>query len=99
VHRVWWERLTDFWIPVWRYELDDQRADSLFAGTFALVPWWTENYEKVLEAFLDGAKPRTPRGASGASPLLASLAATVTSATAAATVLGTATGTARFRRS
>lgn len=94
VHRVWWERLTDFWIPVWRYELGDERADSLFPGTFALVPWWTENYDKVLEAFLDGAKPRTPRRASGASPLLASLADTVTSA-----AIGTSTGTARSRRS
>jgi Ser/Thr protein kinase RdoA (MazF antagonist) len=83
VQRVWWERLTDFWIPVWRYELGDERADSLFPGTFALVPWWTENYDKVLEAFLDGAKPRTPRRASGASPLLAWLADAVTEAAAA----------------
>lgn len=94
VHRVWWERLTDFWIPMWRYELDDERADSLFSGTFALVPWWTENYGKVLEAYLDGAKPRTPRRASGASPLLVSLADTVSAAAAG----GLLTGTARSRR-
>ena len=82
-HRVWWERLTDFWIPVWRYELGGERADSLFPGTFALVPWWTENYDKVLEAFLDGAKPRTPPRASGASPMLRWLADAVTEATTA----------------
>ncbi|NUP50492.1 MAG: phosphotransferase, partial [Catenulispora sp.] len=55
VRRVWWERLTDFWIPVWRYHHADHRADSLFPATAALVPWWTENYEKVLGAFLEGA--------------------------------------------
>ncbi|GAA2043388.1 phosphotransferase [Catenulispora yoronensis] len=55
VRRVWWERLTDFWIPMWRYLHADHRADSLFPATAALVPWWTENYDKVLDAFLDGA--------------------------------------------
>jgi hypothetical protein len=55
VRRVWWERLTDFWIPQWRYHHADHRADSLFPATAALVPWWTENYDKVLDAFLQGA--------------------------------------------
>ena len=75
VHRVWWERLTDFWILVWRYQLGDPRPDSLFPGTAALVPWWTDNYEKVLEAFLDGARPRVPaaRRTPEASPLISSL--------------------------
>jgi homoserine kinase type II len=59
VRRVWWERLTDFWILVWRYRHADHRADSLFPATAALVPWWTENYDKVLDAFLDGAAAAT----------------------------------------
>jgi len=59
VRRVWWERLTDFWIPDWRYRHADHRADSLFPATAALVPWWTENYDKVLDAFLDGARLAT----------------------------------------
>jgi hypothetical protein len=91
VHRVWWERLTDFWILDWRYQLEDLRSDSLFPGTAALVPWWTENYDKVLEAFADGtdAAPRPGRSGSfwnldrryvwalASSPLIASLTDTV----------------------
>ena len=59
VRRVWWERLTDFWILAWRYHHADHRADSLFPATAALVPWWTENYDKVLDAFLEGAGQTT----------------------------------------
>ncbi|WP_194905092.1 phosphotransferase enzyme family protein [Catenulispora rubra] len=59
VRRVWWERLTDFWILTWHYQHADHRADSLFPATAALVPWWTENYTKVLDAFLDGAATAT----------------------------------------
>ena len=87
VHRVWWERLTDFWILVWRYRLGDDRADSLLPGTAALVPWWTENYDKLLAAFLDtleggaanSARPRVPAMSrvSGAAPLIGSRIRTV----------------------
>jgi Ser/Thr protein kinase RdoA (MazF antagonist) len=59
VRRVWWERLTDFWILTWHYRHADHRADSLFPATAALVPWWTENYAKVLDAFLEGAAAAT----------------------------------------
>jgi Ser/Thr protein kinase RdoA (MazF antagonist) len=51
VHRVWWERLNDFWILRWRYQLDDRRADPLFAAASALAVWWTREYEAVCEAF------------------------------------------------
>ncbi|MFI5755988.1 phosphotransferase [Streptomyces sp. NPDC051569] len=51
VHRVWWERLNDFWILRWRYQLDDRRADPLFAAVSALAVWWTREYEAVCEAF------------------------------------------------
>jgi Ser/Thr protein kinase RdoA (MazF antagonist) len=51
VHRLWWERLTDFWMLVWRYELDDPRTDVQFPGASALVVWWTHHYDKVLDAF------------------------------------------------
>ncbi|MBS2531334.1 phosphotransferase [Catenulispora sp. NF23] len=59
VRRVWWERLTDFWILTWHYHHADHRADSLFPATAALVPWWTENYDKVRDAFLEGAGAAT----------------------------------------
>lgn len=51
VHRVWWERLNDFWILRWRYQLDDRRADPQFPAVSALAVWWTRRYEDVCEAF------------------------------------------------
>lgn len=51
VHRVWWERLNDFWTLRWRYQLHDRRADPLFPAASALVVWWTREYEAVCEAF------------------------------------------------
>ncbi|MCX4824464.1 phosphotransferase [Streptomyces sp. NBC_01142] len=51
VHRVWWERLNDFWILRWRYQLHDRRADPQFPAASALVVWWTREYEAVCEAF------------------------------------------------
>ncbi|MEV0090328.1 phosphotransferase [Streptomyces sp. NPDC050738] len=51
VHRVWWERLNDFWILRWRYQLHDRRADAQFPAASALAVWWTREYEAVCEAF------------------------------------------------
>ncbi|MGH6655028.1 MAG: phosphotransferase enzyme family protein [Actinocrinis sp.] len=51
VHRLWWERLTDFWMLSWRYERQDSRTDEQFPAAAALVVWWTHHYEKVLDAF------------------------------------------------
>ncbi|MGC5344200.1 phosphotransferase [Streptomyces sp. DT24] len=51
VHRVWWERLNDFWILRWRYSLHDRRADPQFPAVSALAVWWTREYDAVCEAF------------------------------------------------
>lgn len=51
VHRVWWERLNDFWMLRWRYERGDARADSQFPAASALAVWWTREYDSVCEAF------------------------------------------------
>ncbi|MEV0925337.1 phosphotransferase [Streptomyces spongiicola] len=51
VHRVWWERLNDFWILRWRYQLHDRRADPQFPAVSALAVWWTREYEAVCDAF------------------------------------------------
>jgi Ser/Thr protein kinase RdoA (MazF antagonist) len=51
VHRVWWERLNDFWILRWHYERGDTRADPQFPAASALAVWWTREYEWVCEAF------------------------------------------------
>ncbi|HEY3480980.1 MAG TPA: phosphotransferase, partial [Streptomyces sp.] len=47
VHRVWWERLNDFWMLHWRYERRDRRSDPLFPAASALAVWWTSEYEAV----------------------------------------------------
>ncbi|MGW0823894.1 phosphotransferase [Streptomyces sp. NPDC002845] len=51
VHRVWWERLNDFWMLRWHYERGDTRADPQFPASSALVVWWTREYDAVCEAF------------------------------------------------
>ncbi|MBD0708379.1 aminoglycoside phosphotransferase [Streptomyces sp. CBMA291] len=51
VHRVWWERLNDFWTLRWRYQLLDRRADPQFPAVSALAVWWTREYEAVRDAF------------------------------------------------
>ncbi|MFD5316448.1 phosphotransferase [Streptomyces sp. NPDC127098] len=53
VHRVWWERLNDFWMLRWHYERRDQRADPQFAAAAALVVWWTSQAPAVRDAFCD----------------------------------------------
>ncbi|GAA1909542.1 phosphotransferase [Streptomyces sodiiphilus] len=53
VHRVWWERLNDFWMLRWRYELRDGRPDPQFPAASALVVWWTRHSAAVRDAFCD----------------------------------------------
>lgn len=52
VHRLWWDRLNDFWMLEGRYQRRDRRCDSLFLGVTTLVSWWNEHYDEVLRAFL-----------------------------------------------
>lgn len=51
VHRVWWERLNDFWMLRWRYQLGDSRTDRQFPAAAALVGWWTAEYQRVRTTF------------------------------------------------
>ncbi|MEX2974128.1 phosphotransferase [Streptomyces sp. C184] len=51
VHRVWWERLNDFWMLTWRYQLGDRRTDAQFPAAAALAVWWTREYRAVRHAF------------------------------------------------
>ncbi|MCX5422199.1 phosphotransferase [Streptomyces sp. NBC_00078] len=53
VHRVWWERLNDFWMLRWHYERGDTRADPQFPAASALAVWWTRAYDAVCEAFVE----------------------------------------------
>lgn len=51
VHRLWWERVNDFWMLEWRYLRRDRSCDHLFAGAAALVDWWTAHRAQVVDAF------------------------------------------------
>lgn len=51
VRRLWWERLNDFWMLKWRYQRGDRSCDHLFPGAAALVEWWVERHDEVLDAF------------------------------------------------
>ncbi len=53
VHRVWWERLNDFWMLHWRYQRRDRRTDPLFPASSALAVWWTREYPRVRDAFTE----------------------------------------------
>ncbi|WP_405877464.1 MULTISPECIES: phosphotransferase [unclassified Streptomyces] len=53
VHRVWWERLNDFWMLRWHYERGDTRADPQFPAASALAVWWTREYDAVCDAFVE----------------------------------------------
>jgi hypothetical protein len=53
VHRVWWERLNDFWILEWHYLRGDTRANPLFAASAAQIVWWCAEYEQVLDAYVN----------------------------------------------
>nr|WP_246620274.1 phosphotransferase [Streptomyces corallincola] len=52
-HRVWWERLNDFWMLRWHYERGDTRADCQFPAASALSVWWTREYDAVRDAFAE----------------------------------------------
>ena len=57
VHRLWWERLADFWQLTWHYERGDRSCDHLFLSSSALLSWWTAHREQVTDAFTRPAPP------------------------------------------
>lgn len=51
VHRLWWNRLTDYWHLVYRYDRADYRCDELFLPREAVLRFWTTRYADVISAF------------------------------------------------
>jgi Ser/Thr protein kinase RdoA (MazF antagonist) len=51
LHRLWWERLCDFWHLEWHYERDDRSCDHLFISASALLAWWCGHRSEVSGAF------------------------------------------------
>lgn len=51
VHRLWWKRLTDFWVFEYHYDRGDFGPDHLMAPSEALLSWWTDRRNDVVAAF------------------------------------------------
>lgn len=51
VHRLWWERVCDFWQLKWHYEKADASCDHLFVSASALLAWWSHHRDSVCSAF------------------------------------------------
>lgn len=51
VHRLWWERVCDFWQLTWHYGKVDASCDHLFISASALLAWWSEHRDSVSSAF------------------------------------------------
>ncbi len=51
VHRLWWERVCDFWQLKWHYDKADPSCDHLFVSASALLAWWSEHRDSVSSAF------------------------------------------------
>ncbi|MDQ3762870.1 MAG: phosphotransferase [Actinomycetota bacterium] len=52
VHRLWWERVCDFWQLTWHYEKANTSCDHLFVSASALLAWWSEHHDGVCSAFI-----------------------------------------------
>ncbi len=55
VDRLWWKRISDYWIFEFHYDRDDHGPDSLMAPSERLLAWWTDRREDVEQAFATGA--------------------------------------------
>lgn len=55
VDRLWWKRMSDYWIFEFHYDRDDHGPDSLMAPSERLLAWWTDRREDVEQAFATGA--------------------------------------------
>jgi homoserine kinase type II len=55
VDRLWWKRMSDYWIFEFHYDRGDHGPDSLMASSERLLAWWTDRREDVQLAFAAGA--------------------------------------------
>ena len=55
VDRLWWKRMSDYWIFEFHYDRGDHGPDSLMAPSECLLAWWTDRREDVHQAFATGA--------------------------------------------
>lgn len=55
VERLWWKRMSDYWIFEFHYDRGDHGPDPLMEPSETLLGWWTERRHQVQEAFAAGA--------------------------------------------
>ncbi|MGH3391177.1 MAG: phosphotransferase [Actinomadura sp.] len=55
VERLWWKRMSDYWIFEFHYDRGDHGPDSLMAPSEELLAWWTDRRSDVQQAFAAGA--------------------------------------------
>jgi homoserine kinase type II len=55
VERLWWKRMSDYWIFEFHYDRSDYGPDGLMEPSETLLVWWTERRREVQEAFAAGA--------------------------------------------
>lgn len=51
VERLWWKRLTDYWVLEWHYDRGDHGCDDLWVSGEALLEWWTDHRSEAQSAF------------------------------------------------
>jgi Ser/Thr protein kinase RdoA (MazF antagonist) len=54
VERLWWKRMSDYWIFEFHYDRSDRGPDSLMAPSEELLAWWTDRRGDVQQAFAAG---------------------------------------------
>jgi homoserine kinase type II len=55
VERLWWKRMSDYWVFEFHYDRDDHGPDALMEPGEALLAWWTGHRQEVQDAFAAGA--------------------------------------------
>ena len=55
VERLWWKRMSDYWVFEFHYDRDDHGPDGLMEPGEALLAWWTGCRQDVQDAFAAGA--------------------------------------------
>jgi homoserine kinase type II len=54
VERLWWKRMSDYWIFEFHYDRDDYGPDSLLVPSERFLAWWTDRRADVQQAFAAG---------------------------------------------
>lgn len=51
VERLWWKRLTDYWVLELHYDRRDHNCDDLWGPGELLLDWWSGHRDDVRDAF------------------------------------------------